>query len=104
MKDFVREIASRVNYATDLLEENPLMKIVRPKGAYYIFPKIDLSELKFKSDKEFVHSLLKEEGVQIAWGSGFGEPSHLRIVALAPKETLKLAIEKMDRFCRRHKK
>jgi aspartate/methionine/tyrosine aminotransferase len=98
----VKEIESRVNFAVSLLEENPYMETVRPNGAYYIFPKIDLKSLRFKSDFQFVDTLLKKEGVQIVWGSGFGEPSHVRIVALAPKDILEHAINKINSFCRKN--
>lgn len=99
MKYYVDEIESRVNFACDLLDENPYMETVRPNGAYYIFPKVDLKSLHFKSDFQFVDTLLKKEGVQIVWGSGFGEPSHVRIVSLAPKDILEHAINKINSFC-----
>lgn len=98
----VSAIEKRANHATKLLNENPLFSTVRPNGAFYILPKIDLKETKFKDDREFVDSLLKEEDVQVTRGSGFGAPSHFRIVALAPQEILDLAINRINKFCRRH--
>ncbi|MDE1873963.1 MAG: aminotransferase class I/II-fold pyridoxal phosphate-dependent enzyme [Candidatus Micrarchaeota archaeon] len=97
----VGEIEDRVNFAVKLLNENTSLSTVRPRGAYYIFPKIDLKGLHFKSDKEFVDSLLKSRYVQITRGSGFGTPGHIRIVSLPPKETLGEAITKLNEFCRR---
>ncbi|MDE1855362.1 MAG: pyridoxal phosphate-dependent aminotransferase [Candidatus Micrarchaeota archaeon] len=97
----VNEIEDRVNFAVRLLDENKHLSTVRPRGAYYIFPRIDLKQLHFKSDKEFVDSLLKSKYVQITRGSGFGTPGHIRIVSLPPKEILGEAITRLNEFCRR---
>jgi len=48
--------------------------------------------------------LLKEEGVQLTRGSGFGEGGYARVVALPPKEVLREAIEKIDEFAKRNSK
>ena len=95
-------IESRVNYAVSLLNKNPYLKTQVPTGAFYIFSRVDLKALGFKTDKEFTDALLEEEHVQVVRGSGFGLPSHIRIVALAPKEILGYAINKINAFCERH--
>lgn len=100
----VEEIEKRVNFSTKLLGENPYLSTVRPNGAFYVFPRIDLSQLRFKDDVHFVTSLLEKEGIQIVWGSGFGAPSHFRIVSLAEKEVLEYAINKINDFCRKNAK
>jgi aspartate/methionine/tyrosine aminotransferase len=96
------EIEDRVNYAISLLEKNPYLQTIRPNGAFYIFPRVDLKALGFGTDKEFTDALLNEEYVQLVRGSGFGMPSHIRIVCLAPKEILGNAINKLNSFCERH--
>ena len=98
----VREIESRVNYATALLKENPYLEVVRPNGAFYLFPKVDMKSLRFKTDKELVDRLLMEEGVQLTRGSGFGAQSHVRIVSLPPQNILEDAIGKLNAFCRKN--
>ncbi len=98
----VHEISDRVNFSVKMFGENQFLSTVRPNGAFYVFPKIDLKLLKFKTDVQFVTSLLMEEGVQVVWGSAFGEPSHFRIVSLAPKEILEHAINKINDFCRKN--
>lgn len=104
IKRLVKTISERMNFAVKMLEENPYLEIVRPNGAYYIFPKIHLNELKFKTDMQFVDTLLKKEGVQIVWGSAFGAPSHIRVVGLAPKEILEYAVNRINDFCRKNAK
>ncbi|MEM3227883.1 MAG: aminotransferase class I/II-fold pyridoxal phosphate-dependent enzyme [Candidatus Micrarchaeaceae archaeon] len=102
VKKMVKEIELRVNFAVDLLRENTYISIIRPNGAFYLFPKLDLESLKFKTDKEFAYKLLIEENIQITRGSGFGAPSHIRIVALPPKDVLEDAISRINEFCKKH--
>ncbi len=97
----VKEIESRVNFAVSMLKENPYISIVKPNSAFYLFPKIDLKELKFSTDNEFVNKLLMEENIQLTRGSGFGAPSHIRIVSLPPKDVLGDAIGRINEFCRK---
>ncbi|VVB76839.1 Aromatic-amino-acid aminotransferase 2 [uncultured archaeon] len=102
LRPMLRQIEDRVSFATRLINESGYMKTVRPGGAYYIFPRIDLSGTDLRSDKEFVDRLLKEEHVQLTRGSGFGENGHIRIVALPGKNIIKSAIDNMNLFCKRH--
>jgi aspartate/methionine/tyrosine aminotransferase len=98
----VEAIEGIVESAMKLLKENQYFSTVRPGGAFYIFPRIDMRSLEFKSDKEFVHALLKEKLIQTTRGSGFGAPNHFRIVALAPRDVMSGCIEKINDFCREH--
>lgn len=100
IESMVNEIAKRVNFAVDRLEENPYIEVVRPRGAFYIFPRIKFNELRIKDDSEFVKRMLLDYGVQITRGSGFGSPGHIRLVGLAPKEILGYAIDKINTLCR----
>lgn len=70
---------------------------VRPKGAMYCFPKIDLKKFDFKSDDEFVYDLLEEKHILVVPGNGFNYPTkdHFRIVFLPPVEMLGQAMDKM---------
>ncbi len=104
IKEMVKEISDRVNYSFNMLKENEYLDTIKPNGSFYIFPKINMEKLKFKNDKEFVEKLLKEKGVQVTRGSGFGEPGYFRIVSLPPKTILKSAISKINDFCIENKK
>ena len=98
----VSEIEKRTNHAVKLLSENQYLEVIRPNGAFYMFPRIKLDQLNIKHDKHFVDLLLREYGVQVTRGSGFGSPSHFRIVGLPPKEILDYAINKINIFCKKH--
>ncbi len=98
------EIARRINNASRLINESEYMHTVLPRGAFYLFPKLDMKRLKFENDREFEQKLLKEEAVHITRGSGFGIADHIRIVALAPEYVMASAIDRINRFCRKHSK
>ena len=100
----VDEIEVRVNLAHRLINESKYMQSTMPKGAFYLFPKVDFSRLRIKNGKDVATKLLIEEGVQITRGSGFGVPDNIRIVALAPQDILESAIRKIDKFFTRHSK
>ncbi|MDE1860652.1 MAG: pyridoxal phosphate-dependent aminotransferase [Candidatus Micrarchaeota archaeon] len=98
------EIGRRADYMARKVNGSGYMDVVRPQGAYYIFPRVDTNAFGMKDDLEFVDRLLKEEGVELTGGSSFGEKEHLRIVTLAPKDILELAINRITAFCKRHSK
>ncbi len=102
VRAMVRAIESAVATAMKTLSENPYVSAVRPNGAFYIFPKIDLKSLKFKDDRDFVHALLEEKLVQTTRGSGFGAPGHFRIVSLAPDEVMEDCVGRVNEFCKEH--
>ncbi|MGD1055772.1 MAG: aminotransferase class I/II-fold pyridoxal phosphate-dependent enzyme, partial [Nitrososphaerales archaeon] len=100
----IAAIEGIVESAMKLLGENQYLSTVRPRGAFYIFPRIDMGALEFKDDREFVHTLLKEKLVQTTRGSGFGARNHFRVVALAPKNVMVDCIERINDFCKEHSK
>jgi aspartate/methionine/tyrosine aminotransferase len=71
-----------------------------PRGAFYVFPKINLGT-RWKDDQQFVIDLLNSTGVLTVHGSGFGSAygaGHFRIVYLAPEEMLEKAMDRLERF------
>lgn len=75
---------------------------VKPKAAFYIFPKIDIKKFGIKDDEQFALDFLRQEKVLIVHGRGFNwqQPDHFRIVYLPTVEQLKLATDKLERFLR----
>ena len=98
----VSEIKKRVNLTVDLLRENSYITVTRPGGSFYVFPKLDMESLNFKGSRDFVVSALMETGVQLTGGYSFGTPSHFRIAALPPEDTLTYAINRVNDFCIKH--
>lgn len=104
LKDFLKELKQRIELGAKLANETGYLTTQKPKAAFYIFPKVDFSNLKIKNDKELVEKLLVSKFVQVVDGSGFGTPKHIRIVTLADKETLQEAFERVTQFFKEEKK
>ncbi len=103
-QDHVREMVSKLrerrDYVMKRLDGMDGISCVRPKGAFYVFPKIDMKD-RWKSDAEFVIDLLKSTGVITVHGSGFGKKygaGHFRIVYLPPVEVLEEAMNRLEKF------
>ena len=102
--DMNRKLKERADFTYKRLNEMDLISTRKAKGALYMFPKIDLKGTPWKTDKDFVLDLIKEEGVVLVHGSGFCEEvgqSHFRTILLPPMETLEQAYDKMESFIKR---
>lgn len=88
------------NFIYDVLCDIPGITAVKPKAAFYIFPKIDVKKFNIHSDEQFALDFLKEKRVLMVHGGGFNwhEPDHFRIVFLPRIEVLKKAMRKMGDF------
>ncbi len=73
---------------------------VRPKGAMYLFPKIDTAKFNIKNDEQFILDFLKEKQVLLVHGSAFNwpKPDHFRIVFLPQKQELQQAMDNLASF------
>lgn len=96
IRSMVRSIKDRCNHAASLINESDLMSVVPPNGAFYLLPRVDFKRTKFKNDAQFVSELLKTEYIYVTRGTGFGAKSHIRIVALPPKDILEYAIDRIS--------
>ncbi|WP_256498288.1 pyridoxal phosphate-dependent aminotransferase [Runella salmonicolor] len=78
----------------------PGITCVKPKGALYVFPKIDLRKFDFKNDEDFVYQLLVEQKVLVVAGTGFNyiKPDHFRIVTLPSVDELTIAMNRLEQF------
>ena len=72
-------------YIYNALNDIPGISVVKPKAAFYIFPKIDTEKFNIKDDMQFALDFLKEKHVLIVQGTGFNwiAPDHFRIVVSA---------------------
>jgi len=71
-----------------------------PKGAFYAFPKIGISN-RWKDDQQFVLDLLNKTGVLAVHGSGFGTnfgSGHFRLVYLPDENLLDEAMNRIEDF------
>ena len=73
---------------------------MKPKAAFYIFPKMDIKKFNITDDEQFALDLLHQKKILITRGGGFnwGEPDHFRIVYLPRMEVLKESMEDLADF------
>jgi alanine-synthesizing transaminase len=82
------------------LRQIPGVTCVTPKGALYVFPRLDPDVYPIRDDQRFVFDLLRAQHVLLVQGSGFNwpEPDHLRIVTLPRSDDLAEAIGRLGAF------
>jgi len=86
--------------AVEALENIPGVTCVKPKGALYVFPKLDPEMYPIEDDRRFVLDFLRAEKVLVVQGTGFNwpKPDHLRIVTLPWAKDLTEAIGRLGNF------
>ncbi len=99
--EMVRKLRARRDLTLKWCDSTPRVSCVKPRGAFYAFPQLDISG----SDEDFVKQLLIEKQVLVVHGSGFGQPQgtkHIRVVFLPDEQTLSRAFEGMAAFLKEH--
>jgi alanine-synthesizing transaminase len=88
------------DHAWERLNAIPGVSCVKPKGALYLFPRLDPEVYPVKDDEQLVIDLLQQEHVLVTHGTGFNMPTtdHIRMVFLAPVDVLDDAISRFARF------
>jgi alanine-synthesizing transaminase len=108
MQDLVSP-TGRLRQQRDLCYEKltaiPGITCVKPKGAFYLFPKIDISKYNIRDDQAFVLDFLQQQHVLLVQGSGFNwqQPDHFRIVYLPELEELSQTMDKLALFLQQYK-
>ncbi len=88
------------NRAYELVNQIPGVSCVKPRGALYMFPKIDIKRFNIYDDEKMVFDLLAQEKVLLVHGRGFNwqAPDHFRIVTLPYVHQIEEALGKFARF------
>lgn len=86
--------------AWEMLTSIPGVSCFKPKGAMYLFPKLDPKMYPIQNDQQFILDLLVEEKVLVVQGTGFNwaTPDHFRVVFLPHVDQLEDAIGRIARF------
>ncbi|HDH98103.1 MAG TPA: aminotransferase class I/II-fold pyridoxal phosphate-dependent enzyme [Deltaproteobacteria bacterium] len=101
IKETTEKLIRRRDLTVERLNAIPGISCQRPDGAFYAFPRIEVDV----DDEEFVKSLIRETGVVVVHGSGFGplpETPHFRVVFLPPEDILNEAYDRLEGYMRRH--
>lgn len=101
LRDVMERLTRRRDITVRMLNAIPGISCVKPEGAFYAFPRLDLEG----SDDEFVRALILETGVVVVPGSGFGQKpgsKHFRVVFLPPEQILENAYRRIGEFFARY--
>ncbi len=87
-------------YIYNALNEIDGISAIKPKAAFYIFPKIDTKKFNITNDANFALDLLREKKILVTYGTGFNwqQPNHFRIVYLPDIRILEDAVAKLSDF------
>lgn len=103
VKDYIipgGRIYEQREYIYKALTDIPGITAVKPKAAFYIFPKLDVKKFNILDDEKFALDLLREKHILIIHGGGFNwkQPDHFRVVYLPRVEVLEQASKKIAEF------
>lgn len=103
VKDYIipgGRIYEQREYIYKSLTDIPGITAVKPKAAFYIFPKLDVKKFNIMDDEKFALDLLREKHILIIHGGGFNwkQPDHFRVVYLPRVEVLEQASKKIADF------
>ena len=87
-------------YISEALNAIPGVTAVKPKAAFYIFPKLDIKKFNITDDMQFALDFLRVKKILVTQGTGFNwpEPDHFRIVFLPNIEDLEYAVTRLGDF------
>lgn len=90
----------QMDYSWKMLNQLEGVSCVRPKGALYLFAKLDPEIYRIEDDQKFILQLLQQEKILLVQGTAFNWPKtdHFRLVFLSRREDMDGVMEKMDRF------
>lgn len=91
--------------AYESFKSMPGITCVKPKGALYLFPKIDIKKYKIHDDQKFLLDFLLEKKVLMVQGRGFNwpAPDHFRVVFLPTVEEIRSVAERMADFLKEYR-
>ena len=97
----MEKLTKRRDTTVEMLNAIDGISCVKPEGAFYAFPQLHMN----KPDNHFVAELIKETGVVVVQGSGFGQvpgTQHFRVVFLPDEETLEKAYSALGDFYQKY--
>ncbi|QEN07160.1 pyridoxal phosphate-dependent aminotransferase [Oceanispirochaeta crateris] len=103
IKDLVApggRLRSQRDFFYEKLVSIPGISCVKPKGALYMFPKVDVKKFNISNDQKLIYDILTETRTLLVQGTGFNwkEPDHFRMVFLPELEALSLVATRLESF------
>uniref|UniRef100_A0A832G5X4 alanine transaminase n=1 Tax=Ignavibacterium album TaxID=591197 RepID=A0A832G5X4_9BACT len=97
----MEKLTRRRDLTVEMLNSIPGISCVKPEGAFYAFPRLHMKQ----PDSHFVSELIKETGVVVVPGSGFGQvpgTQHFRVVFLPNEKILEKAYKAIGDFYQKY--
>jgi alanine-synthesizing transaminase len=93
------------NAAYECFRSIPGITCVKPMGALYLFPKIDIKRYAIRDDQKFLLDFLLQKKVLMVQGTGFNwqAADHFRVVFLPSVEEIKLVAERLTDFLKEYR-
>lgn len=90
----------RLNTIYPLLAQIPGFKVIKPQGAFYLFPNVaEAMKMKgFTDVTAFTSHILEQTGVALVTGAGFGAPENVRLSYATDLDTLKEAVQRLKTY------
>lgn len=90
----------RLNTIYPLLAQVPGFDVIKPEGAFYLFPNVKkaMAMTGFTNVTDFTNAILEEVGVALVTGEGFGAPENIRLSYASDLDTLKEAVQRLNTF------
>lgn len=87
-------------YIYRAITDIPGISCVRPKAAFYMFPKLDVKRFGIRDDERFVLDFLREKKILFTHGRGFHwpDPDHFRLIYLPCLKELETAADGLRDF------
>ncbi|MDN6545229.1 MAG: pyridoxal phosphate-dependent aminotransferase [Enterococcaceae bacterium] len=100
VEDMRQAFEKRLNYIYPKVAALPGVSLIKPEGAFYLFPNVKktLEICGYDNGTNWVEDLLQEAHVALVTGEGFGAPEHVRMSYATDLMTLEKAIERMNDF------
>ena len=89
--------AQRRQVIFELLDAVPGISCIKPDGAFYMF--VNISKTGMNS-LEFCDAFLEQQQVAVIPGIAFGADDHIRLSYATDLDTIKKAVERLDKFVR----
>jgi aspartate aminotransferase len=92
----------RHDYVVNRLQAINGVNVIPADGTFYIFPSVQaiIEKKGYASDLDFSEKLLEEVGLAIVPGSAFGNEGSIRLSFATNMNTLKDALDRLEKFCR----
>ena len=97
LKGWLEEFDRRRMFAWKKLNGIPGISCVKPRGAFYLFPKVSGTGLK---SGEFCARLLEKEKVAAVPGAAFGADDYVRLSYATSMANVEKGLERIERFCK----